>query len=196
MKMRFCVALVLTIGLGGLLAKPLFSEEGSDKGGGEPAMPPGMMKAPEHEELAKWVGKYDTVTKVWQEGGEAMESKGTAEFEAVMDGRYIKQDFKGEMMGQNFTGTGFTGYDSAAKKFESVWMDSMGTSITYFAGTSKDGGKTIESKGDMSDMEGGVMKVRMTTETKSADVYVMTMYGTMKDGKEHKFLEVTYTRKK
>jgi hypothetical protein len=179
-----------------VLARPLWSEEGSDGGGGG-GMPEALKPGPEHKEMAKWAGKYNVATKYWMDPtGAPMESKGTAEFTSLFEGRYLRQDYKGEMMGMPFTGIGFDGFDRVTNKYCSVWIDSMGTQVTYLEGTSKDGGKTIEYKGKMSDpMANKQVDSRWVHTTKSDDSFVFELYMTQ-EGKEVKGMELTYTRAK
>ena len=42
----------------------------------------------------------------------------------ILDGRFLHQEFNGEMMGSPFIGIGITGYDNGSKQYVSNWMDS------------------------------------------------------------------------
>src|SRR4051812_27745850 len=81
-----------------------------------------MQPGPQHAQMAKLAGSYTVAGKMWMDpAGPAVETKGTAEFTVILDGRYVRQDYKGSMpMGPGqempFTGIGLDGYDNVAKK--------------------------------------------------------------------------------
>lgn len=80
---------------------------------------------PEHALLKQMEGTWDGTVKLLMEPGKPpAESKGV--FTAKMDlgGFFLVTEFKGEMMGQNFTGKGMSGYDPMKKKYVGTWADS------------------------------------------------------------------------
>jgi hypothetical protein len=166
-----------------------------------PGMTPEMMKkfepGKEHAELKKLEGSYDVDVKMWMDPSQPpMQSKGSAEFKMVMNGRFLRQDYKGDMMGQPFTGIGHDGYDNVLKKYVSTWMDDFSTGIMYMQGESKDGGKTIEVSGEQGcPMTDKPIKMRTVHKKIDDNKFVFEMYNTV-DGKETKGMELTYTRKK
>jgi hypothetical protein len=99
------------------------------------------------------------------------------------------------MMGQQFTGLGVNGYDNHTKKYVSTWMDSMGTGIYYMEGRASADGKTITQKGQYDDPMEGRMKLRGVTKIVGNDTEIFEMYGTGKNGKERRMMEIIYTRK-
>jgi hypothetical protein len=151
----------------------------------------------EHEALAKLAGKYEVAVKMWMEPGkDPVESKSTAEFTMELGGRYLKQTYKGEMMGKPFTGVGYDGFDRATNKYVSTWIDDFSTTMMCMTGTSKDGGKTVEYTCEVGcPMTGQMIKTRCVHKTVDADTFVFEMYQTQ-DGKEMKGMELTYKRKK
>ena len=84
-----------------------------------------------------------------------MESAGTAEMKMLLDGRFLQQEFTGDMMGQPFSGIGIDGYDNLAKKYVSTWIDTMGTRIFSMEGKASGDGKTITQKGQHEEAGGG-----------------------------------------
>jgi len=66
----------------------------------------------EHKALEQFVGTWDTSVKMWMApGAQPQESTGTAENKMTLGGRFLEQHYEGTMMGQPFTGMGYTGYD-------------------------------------------------------------------------------------
>jgi hypothetical protein len=149
-----------------------------------------------HRHLASLAGSWTTKTKSWMEPDKPpMESTGACEEKILLDGRYLQQECTGEMMGQPFSGIGVTGYDNYTKKYVSTWMDSMGTGIFLMEGTASADGKTIALKGGHQDPIEGHMKHRAIWKLVDNNSQTFELYGTGKNGKEAKMMEITYTRK-
>jgi hypothetical protein len=149
-----------------------------------------------HQMLAKTAGKWNATTKmVMMPGAPAQESAGTAEFTPVLDGRFIRQDFTGNFMGQTFHGIGYTGYDNFRKEYIGSWMDSMGTAMMVSTGTADKDGKTVTYTSTMDDPMTGEKNKKTKQVFRWVDdkTFVWEMYDRAK-GKEWKALEITYTR--
>ena len=112
----------------------------------------------------------------------------------ILGGRYLQEEFTGEMMGSPFTGIGITGYDNLGKKYVMAWMDSMSTGIYFMEGTADADGRTITLNGRFDDPVKGPMKWRGVTRIVDDNTEVCEMTMIDKDGKEEK-CETTYTRK-
>jgi len=155
----------------------------------------GTPSAP-HKVLASMAGSWNTKTKFWTEPNKPpMESTGVCQQEMILDGRFLQQEFTGEMMGRAFTGIGITGYDNHTKKYVSTWMDSMGTAILFFEGTARANGKIITQQSRYDDPIKGPTKWRSVTKIVDDNTHLFEMYETDKRGKEVKMMEITYTRK-
>jgi hypothetical protein len=124
-----------------------------------------------------------------------MEWTGTSEQKMLLGGRYLQQEFSGEMMGSPYNGIGFTGYDNHTRKYVSTWMDSMSTGLMYFEGTAGADGKTITQTARYDDPVQGPMQWRTVTRIVDDNTFLFEMYSTGKSGKEVKMMEITYTRK-
>src|SRR5258708_34819582 len=85
---------------------------------------------PEHGQLKRAEGTWDATVKM-----DKTESKGTMTYKMELGGLWLVGDFKGEFMGQKFTGKGLDSYDTAKKKYVSVWFDSMSTAPMTMEGT-------------------------------------------------------------
>ena len=56
-----------------------------------------------HKQLASLAGSWTTKTKEWMEPGKPpMESTGSVEMKTLLDGRFLQQEFTGNMMGQPY----------------------------------------------------------------------------------------------
>jgi len=149
-----------------------------------------------HKLFASLAGSWTTQTKEWMEPDKPpAESTGTAEMKMLLDGRFLYQEYNGQMMGQPFTGIGIDAYDNLTKKYVTAWMDSMGTGIFMMEGTASAGGRTITLKGSHPEPGGGRMTHRAIWKIVDNNTQTFDMWGTHEGGKEMKMMEITYTRK-
>jgi hypothetical protein len=160
------------------------------------SMTPGV----QHKMLEESVGTWDAEVKMWMNGpvGEPLVSKGTSESKMVLGGRYLQQDFTGEMMGQPFVGTGFTGYDNFKKKYVSFWIDNMSTGMSIMDGVLDKGGKSVTMWGKMDEPATGQKnkKVKYVTRFVDKDTQVFETYDVTSFGDKKPIMEITYKRRK
>jgi hypothetical protein len=199
------VAIVL-----GLLTSPLQADEKDAaavkvNAGEKPDMAEMMKKmeelaapAPEHKTLASLAGEWETEAKCYMTGadGAPTVSKGTCKSKMILGGRFLQEEFDGDMMGKKFHGMGITGYDKFNKKFFNTWVDDMGTGVLVTEGTCDASGKVLTLTGKMDDpMTGEKEKeVKLVTRIVSPDKHTFEMHD-MALGEKSKMMEITYTRK-
>ncbi len=149
-----------------------------------------------HKLLASLAGSWGTTTKEWMEPNKPpTESTGSAEMKMLLDGRFLQQDYVGQMMGKPFTGFEITGYDNLLKKYFTSWMSTMGTNIFMMEGSASADGKTITLKGKHAEPGGGYMTHRAIWKIMDSNNQTFDMYGAHHGGKEMKMMEITYKRK-
>jgi len=185
-----CLAVLALLGM----ISNLPSSAGDKKEG-----PPGFdvpKPGPEHKMLAGLAGTFKAEVKMMDPtgSGKSLESKGTMKRSVILDGRYVKEDFAGEFLGQKFKGMGLVGYDTNKKKFVGAWMDTMSTGIMTSEGTYDAASKTLTSHG-VEDAKGMKVKTKDVLKIVSPDEQHMEMYRTMGD-MEMKIMEITFTRVK
>jgi hypothetical protein len=150
-----------------------------------------MTPGPVHQSFAKMCGNWKADVTSYM-GGQEMKSEGTAVYEMVLDGRYLKSTFKSTMMGMPMEGMGLDGYDNATKEFLSVWIDNMGTGILYMKGKME--GNAVTYTGTMVDpMTGGETKYKTVMTMINDNKNTFDMYSVV-DGKDVKQMSITYTR--
>jgi hypothetical protein len=149
-----------------------------------------------HELLAGMAGSWSAKIKSWM-GPDTppMEWTGSSEQRMLLGGRFLQQEFAGEMPMGGYNGIGFTGYDNHTRKYVSTWMDSMSTGIMVFEGTAGADGKTITQTARFDDPVRGPMQWRSVTRIVDGKNFVFEIYSTGKSGKEERMMEITYTRK-
>jgi hypothetical protein len=155
---------------------------------------------PEHKRLAEMVGTWDCAAKFWMPGKdgkiEEHPSKGQATFTSELGGRWIRQNFSGDFMGDKFEGIGFSGYDSFKKQYVGTWMDTMSTCFLTMTGTYDEATKTQTMTTEYEMPMMGKIKSRHVGVAKDANTYIYTMYSSTAGAPEVKEGEITYTRRK
>lgn len=150
-----------------------------------------------HSTLAGLTGSWTTKTKTWMEPDKPpIESTGTCEQRMLLDGRYLQQEYAGDMMGSTYAGINIVGYDNHTKKYQSIWIDSMSTGIYFFEGTGSADGKTMTQQNSYDDPVRGPMEWRIITRIVDNDRVEIEMFFIPKGGREEKMMEITLSRKK
>jgi len=153
-----------------------------------------------HKKLEIMVGTWDAEVKMWMNGpaGEPTISKGTSENKLVLGGRYVQQDFTGEMMGQPFSGVGYTGYDNFKKRYVSFWIDNMSTAMSTMEGNLDKEGKAFTTWGKMDEPMTGEKgkKIKYVTRIINNDTQTFEVYDVVAYGDKKPTMQITYTRKK
>lgn len=174
------------------LGRAVAEDQASDMAAWEALAKPG----PKHAELAKSIGTWTIDSKMWMApGAEPVASKGKATFSSVLDGRFLRQDFEGDMEGAPFRGIGHIGFNNATNKYEMTWIDNWGTGFLFMTGVEKEGGKVVELTGTYNGPNGVVMKSRSVMTIKGPDEQFLEIFNDMGQG-ETKSMEMTYHRAK
>ena len=161
-----------------------------------------MTPGPEHAHLARSVGVWDGKIKMWMApGAPAQESVGTTTYTSLFGGRYLEMVTKGEVdMGNGkmpLEGRALYGYDNVLKRFDSIWIDNMGTGFMKGVGTWREVGKSIDWNATMADPMTGKMTTAREVDTVIDDDHTLfEMFAPGPDGKEFKTMEIHYTRRK
>ncbi len=155
-----------------------------------------MTPGPIHQSFAKMTGNWNAVVTMYSPSGNESKSDGTANYEMILGGRYLKSTFKGNMMGMPMEGMGLDGYDNAAKEYNSVWIDNFGTGILFLKGKMDEATKTIVYTGTMVDPTTGKNQVTKTTMRCIDDDHTVMEMFMVEGGKEIKNMHVEYSRAK
>ncbi|MBC8108027.1 MAG: DUF1579 domain-containing protein [Anaerolineae bacterium] len=159
-----------------------------------------------HKWLEQFAGKWNTTTKMWMGGPDAppTETKGTAEMKMVLDGRYLQQEAKGEMLmpdatGQmkpvQYSGMGLTGYDNYRHIYVGHWQDNLSTAMHVFSGQRDPAGKVLTMYGQMDEpmLDMIARHVKYVTTIDSDKKFTFAVYD-LAAGDNHKALEIVYER--
>src|SRR5262245_12866373 len=152
---------------------------------------------PAHQALEPLVGDWNAEVKMWMTpDAPPTITKGTAKNNWALKGRFVQQEFSGEVMGKPFRGISFLRYDHVRQKYRSVWIDDMSTTMVTSEGDADTGGKIITLGGDYAcAMTGDKHKqTKQIFRFLSRDKHVFEMHDPTK-GENSKEMEITYTRK-
>jgi hypothetical protein len=141
----------------------------------------------EHELLKQMEGTWDVV----MEGG-----KGTMKYKMGLGGLWLISDLDGEFGGMKFSGKGLDTYDPSAKKYRTIWADSMSTAPMIMQGTFDKDSKTMTMTGEGPGQDGKTAKFKTTTEIKDSDTMLFSLYAVGEGGKDQPMIKITYKRKK
>lgn len=128
----------LTLAAAALLAAPLPAQEKSSD-------------APdrEHRLLASLAGKWGVKQSLWLVPGRPPKlDEGMADLAMVLNGRHLRQTLQ-VADGTNFEGLSYIGYDNAARRFFSTWMDVNFPGLVVAYGGLDGTAKAITLRGSM-----------------------------------------------
>lgn len=153
---------------------------------------------PEHKALMERAGEWKATVEDFNMGGLKSEAKVIRK--AILDGRYLLEEFEGDMGGMPMKGLGIVGYDNAKKEHFSIWLDNMGTGLTLGKSPKGDDPKQQDGEGTMSGPM-GVMNYRSVVklEGPDKDVFEIHMSEAVMGGdpnKEYLAVRITYERVK
>ena len=172
-------------------ARPSEAEQQEMRRKAEEAGTPG----PAHKALDALVGQWKAEVKCWMDPNGAPDvSQGTAKASWILNGRFLEEEFHGQMMGKPFTGRSLIGYDNMKGTFNSVWISDMQTSMFTSEGKGENGNQLITQEGKSSCPATGRRDIPMKTALRviSPDKHVFEMFDGSKGGA--KTMEITYTR--
>jgi len=152
---------------------------------------------PSHNLLNLFAGSWDVTIKFWSSpDGEPQESRGSSQLSWILGGRFLKEDFDGEALGERYQGLGIFGYDSGARLFTTVWLDSLNTALALQKGHYLAEQNKFELTGEVYDpLLGRTKTTRSAIRVISHDNYELTMTDTAPNGAEFRSLEIRYARK-
>lgn len=149
-----------------------------------------------HRALDPIVGTFKAKMTAAMEGMPNLEIDGTLTAKWVMNGKFVESVWKSDFMGQPMVGKSFTGYSTIDKKYQTLWMDDMGTTMYYAEGTAGTNPKAFTTYGSETDAMTGQTKRYMDVITiKDNDHYSMVRSYLTAEGPVKGFW-IDYTRVK
>ena len=148
----------------------------------------GPKPGPEHEYLKKMAGDWDLTMTA---GG--TEARGKVTYRMGLGGLWLMSDLETELFGSKFYGHGMDTYDAAAKKYVSVWIDTLGGRPRTLEGTLDKDKRELTLAGDGSGAGSKPTRYRSVSTMPDDDTIHYAMY--MGDGKDP-LVTIVYKRRK
>lgn len=153
----------------------------------------------QHQMLASGAGTWQGKNQMWMAPGmPAMTSESVATVTPMMEGRFTKCEFTGDMPGMGpFSGMGIYGFDNVSQKFVSTWIDNQGTGMMQGTGEASADGKVITWKYNYNCPITKKATVMREIETITGpNSKTLEMWGIdPKSGKEYKMMFIEMNRK-
>ncbi|MBL8749718.1 MAG: DUF1579 family protein [Planctomycetes bacterium] len=122
-----------------------------------------------HERLRKLAGDWSVVTTFVLPGGAPREFQGTAHARTILGGRFLQLDESGTEFGQPSEKQKTFGFNTATKKWESVWMYTGSTAVMHLDGSASADGKTIAGDASYAGADGEPQKFTWELVLSDAD---------------------------
>lgn len=150
-----------------------------------------------HEYLKKFVGTWRAQVTLWEKPeGPPSKMDGTVEYTMIFRGRYLQGKTAGSFDSMPFEGLSLTGFDNAQKKFQTIWLDNMGTGIYYTEGTCQKDWTQCTDEGKWFDpITKSFFYVKNITKWVDKNKVTYEMFVTYPGKKPYKSMEILYTRK-
>lgn len=150
---------------------------------------------PAHKALDALAGSWKAEVKCWHDpNGASQVSQATAKARWILDGRFLEEEFNGEMMGKPFTGRSLIGYDNTKQRYNMIWISDVQTSMFVTEGQGDEGNKVITLEGKVTCPVTGQRDIPMRSVYRilSPDKHIFEMYDGGKGNA--KTMEITYSR--
>ncbi len=102
-----------------------------------------------HKKLERFLGQWDTETRLMLPTGPSAPEKGTATYAWLMEGRWIRGESKGTMMGMPISTFSIIGYDNFKMSFVTATVNSFDTTLTTSEGDMDPSDKALVSYGTL-----------------------------------------------
>jgi len=152
-----------------------------------------------HKFLEQLVGTWSCEVKMWMDGpqGKPIVSKGTGEYKMALGGRFLQQEFTGEVAGQPFHGVGYIGFDNFKKTYVSFWIDDMTTAMMTMEGSLDSKATALTMHGKVNEPATGERNITVKDVLRivDKDTHVFETYNVTTFGEKKPVMVITYTRK-
>jgi hypothetical protein len=151
-----------------------------------------------HKLLERFLGKWDTASRITMAGENTEWEKGTSEVTWLMEGRWLQSKGTGSMMGMPVQFFSVMGYDSFKQSYVATSVNSLDTAMSRSEGDMDPGGKALLLYGTIDEYLTGEhdKMVKYVWRLVSDDKVVMEVHDLPIGETNTKVIEVVSTRKK
>jgi len=151
-----------------------------------------------HETLKKFLGSWTTETRFFFGDKASPASKGTAEGDWIMEGRWLKFEAKSELMGKPFRSFSLMGYDNFKMSFVVTTVNTWDTAMIRVEGDLDQHGKSLVAYGSLDEYLTGEhdKPIKVAWRFESPDRFTMEVHDFGIGESNTKVFEIAYSRKK
>jgi hypothetical protein len=159
------------------------------------------LPGPEHRRLEVLAGTFNARVRAYFEPGKPpQESTGVMTRTMLFGGRYLKEDYSGNMAGKPFNGMSLIGYDTHTGRYRIVWVDSASTDMMISNGIYDEKSKAFVFYNKLESLDAGKRPkviARDVLRITGPNQHVFEMYRKPDEAgaKEVKIIDITYTRR-
>ena len=147
----------------------------------------------QHAQLARLAGHWAVRQSMWTDPkAPPVVDHGTAAYAMVLGGRHLRQQLR-IASSKPFEGLGYIGYDDAAGKYYSSWMDTNFSGIILARGAYDAASRSYSFAGEMASKDGTPVPVREVMRIADNDHFVYEYYET-RSGTEALAIRLEYAR--
>ena len=140
-------------------------------------------------------GRWSVRQSFWADPAKAPAiDTGTAVFTRVLEGRHLRQELQIDSA-RPFHGLGYLGYDAAADRYDSLWMDVNFGGVVIAHGDCDPAGRSCTFLGTMSGAKASTVPVREVLQASDADHFSYAYYE-RHDGRVVLTVKLDYARVK
>jgi hypothetical protein len=151
-----------------------------------------------HETLKKFLGSWATETKFFMGGQASPAEKGSTEVDWLMEGRWIRFEAKGNLMGKPVRSFTIMGYDNFKMSYVATTVGTWDTAMNRVEGDLDQHGKNLIAYGTIDEYLDGQhdKAVKLLWRFESDDKITWEIHDLAIGEKDTKVIEVVHTRKK
>jgi hypothetical protein len=149
-----------------------------------------------HQRLQSLVGKWNLAITVAAAPEGGTPPSGTAEYKAILGGRFVTEEVKCDLGGMPFEWFGIYGYDNMKQKYTATWADTLGTSMETAVGECDPAGKVVSFIGESPETPTYTMKFRWIMDFSEPEHVAVRMFEIGADGSETPQMSMKMTRAK
>jgi hypothetical protein len=152
---------------------------------------------PHHERLAGFAGSWKIHARFWATPGAIpQESAGTAEIRSILGGRFLEQRQESRLFGKPTSGVGYIGFDNAAGRYVSLWLDDLSTAVLRTEGPPDPSGKAIRTRGTFNDAATGKpLRIEEVVTRVGPETFTYEAWTGPPGGELSRVMEIVYTRR-
>ena len=151
-----------------------------------------------HQLLERFLGTWETATRITMPGVDAPAEKGVAEFTWLIEGRWLQQRLDGTLFGRPASSFSIFGYDNFKQSYVITTVSSVDTAMVSSEGDLDPGGKVLLTYGTLDEYLSGEhdKMVKYVWRFESEDRMTMEIHDLPIGENNTQVVEVIYTRKK